>query len=234
VRLNGRRLRDPEKAVVLGTDAIEVDGTPVRAAEKQYLMVNKPRGVVVSARDERDRRTVYSLISGYRQWLAPVGRLDRASEGLLLMTNDPAWGARISSPDSHLEKTYHVQVATVATQEMLDRMLAGVRTSDGALLRVKRARIVRVGRKNSWLEIVLEEGQNRHIRRLLSALGVEVLRLVRIAIGALKLGNLAKGSVRPLREEEQKVLARRSVPQREHRVDRHPFQARGLGLREVP
>lgn len=206
VRVNGRLIRDPEKPIVLGRDAIEVDGTGVYAAEKLYLMLNKPRGVVVSARDERNRRTVYALLPTYRQWLAPVGRLDQASEGLLLMTNDPAWGARISSPDTHIEKTYHVQVRAVANSQLIERMVGGVRLDDGNLLRVKRASIVRLGKRNSWLEIVLEEGKNRHIRRLLSALDIEVLRLVRIAIGSLKLGDLPKGSVRLLTEDEQKAL----------------------------
>ena len=207
VRLNGRTVHDPEKPVELATDTIEVDGAKVSAVEKIYLMLNKPRGVVVSARDEKDRRTVYSLIPGYQQWLAPVGRLDRASEGLLLMTNDPSWGAAISSPESQLEKIYHVQIRALASQELLERMVKGVRTGDEELLRVKHARIVRLGGKNSWLEIVLEEGKNRHIRRLLSALGIEVLRLVRIAIGNLELGDLPKGSVRILTEEEQKALS---------------------------
>jgi len=143
--------------------------------------------------------------------VAPVGRLDKASEGLLLLTNDPAWAARITSPESHIEKTYHVQVATVANQALLDQLTAGC-NQGGEFLCVKRATIVRTGEKNSWLEIVLDEGKNRHIRRLLAALRVEVLRLVRVAIGPLQLGELVKGSVRSLtREERDALLARRSA-----------------------
>jgi 23S rRNA pseudouridine2605 synthase len=206
VRLNGRVVRDPEKPVVLGQDAIEVDGYKLGLAKKLYFVMNKPRGIVTSAHDEKGRDTIYSLLPEGRQWVAPVGRLDKASEGLLLLTNDSEWGARIASPEMHIEKTYHVQVAAVADEELIQRMTLGIGTTDGDFLRVKRAAIVRVGKKNSWLEIVLDEGKNRQIRRLLAALGIEVLRLVRIAIGPLRLGDLSKGKVRQLTLEEKAAL----------------------------
>lgn len=206
VRLNGRVVRDPEKPVALAKDRIEVDGSKVGKAAKIYLMLNKPRGVVTTARDEKGRETVYSLLPEEQQWLAPVGRLDKASEGLLLLTNDSEWGAQIASPEAHVDKTYHVQIATVAGRELLDRVIEGGRTADGDLLRVKQAAILRVGEKNSWLEIVLDEGKNRQIRRLFSALGIEVLRLVRVAIGPVRLGTLPKGEVRALSEEETRAL----------------------------
>jgi 23S rRNA pseudouridine2605 synthase len=218
VRLNGRVARDPEKPVALNRDTIEVDGRKLGAANKLYLMMNKPRGIVTSARDEKGRDTVYSLLLEYRRWLAPVGRLDKASEGLLLLTNDSEWGARIASPEMHVEKTYHVQVAAVADEVLIRRLTSGVRPSGdraigpsgdlkgGGVLCVKRAAIVRVGKKNSWLEIVLDEGKNRQIRRLLAALGIEVLRLMRIAIGPLQLGDLPKGKVRELTQEEKAAL----------------------------
>ncbi len=95
VRLNGRVVRDPEKPVVLGQDAIEVDGHKLGPAEKLYFVMNKPRGIVTSAHDEKGRDTVYSLLPESKRWVAPVGRLDKASEGLLLLTNDSEWGSRI-------------------------------------------------------------------------------------------------------------------------------------------
>jgi 23S rRNA pseudouridine2605 synthase len=209
VRLNGRLVRDPERPLLLGKDRIEVDGNKLGQAEQLYLMLNKPRGVVTTARDEKGRKTIYSLLPDYteKDWLAPVGRLDMASEGLLLLTNDSAWGARIASPDAHIEKTYHVQIGTVASQEFVDRLQKGVRTAAGDFLAVKRASVLRLGKKNSWLEIVLDEGKNRHIRRMLSEVGIEVLRLVRIAIREVRLGDLPKGKARPLTNEQKDALA---------------------------
>lgn len=174
-------------------------------------MMNKPRGVVTTAHDEKGRDTVYSLLPETQQWVAPVGRLDKASEGLLVLTNDSAWGARIASPETHVAKTYHVQVAALADDDLIGRLIAGVRLvsadrKNGEILRVKRASIVRIGKKNSWLEIVLDEGKNRQIRRLLAALGIDVLRLVRIAVGPLQLGDLPKGKVRELTQEEKAAL----------------------------
>jgi 23S rRNA pseudouridine2605 synthase len=226
VRLNGGAARDPETPVVLDQDSIEVDGRKLGPAKRLYFVMNNPRGIVTSAHDEKGRDTVYSLLSESQQWVAPVGRLDKASEGLLLLTNDSEWGARMASPEGHIEKTYHVQVAAVADEELIQRMTLGTRVAsgnrvigssgdpirpkarplavlDGEFLRVKRAAIVRVGKKNSWLEIVLDEGKNRQIRRLLAALGIEVWRLVRIAIGPLQLGNLPKGKVRELTQERK-------------------------------
>jgi 23S rRNA pseudouridine2605 synthase len=137
-----------------------------------------------------------------------VGRLDKASEGLLLSTNDSEWSARVLAPESHVEKTYHVQVATVAKAALLESMGQGVKSRDGDFLGAKTVRMVRGGKRNTWLEIVLEEGKNRHIRRMLAEFGIEVRRLIRIAIGPLSLGNLPKGSWRPLTSDEKQALTR--------------------------
>src|SRR5205823_3943165 len=164
VRLNGQLVFDPERPLILGKDTIAVDGHSLAEANKTYLMLNKPRGIVTTARDERGRPTVYSFLSKETPWVAPVGRIDKASEGLLLLTNDSAWAARITSPENHVEKTYHVQIAKVADQILLDQLMAGCKDNNGEFLRVKRATVIRSGKKNSWLEIVLDEGKNRHIR----------------------------------------------------------------------
>ena len=139
------------------------------------------------------------------RWIAPVGRLDKASEGLLLVTNDSEWAARVIAPNTHLDKTYHVQIAQVADDRLVACLQNGIE-SDGAMLRVKSVKRLRSGEKNSWLEIVLDEGKNRHIRRMLDALGVDVLRLVRVAVGPLALGDLAKGAFRPLTLAEKALL----------------------------
>jgi 23S rRNA pseudouridine2605 synthase len=208
VRVNNRVARDPEQSVILGRDHIQVDKQELNPEKKIYLMMNKPRGLVTTANDEQDRETVYSLLTKYRQWLAPVGRLDKASEGLLLFTNDSHWADRTASPSTHLDKTYHVQIAMPGDDGLAHRLTQGIKTAEGEFLKAKGATIVRHGEKNSWLEIVLDEGKNRQIRRMLAALSVEVLRLVRIAIGPLRLGDLPKGSVRELSKEEKKALDR--------------------------
>jgi 23S rRNA pseudouridine2605 synthase len=211
VRLNGVVRRDPEMPAHLRGDRIEVDGRAIEAAAKIYLMLNKPRGVVTTASDEKGRETVYDSLAAAgieeAQWLAPVGRLDKASEGLLLLTNDSEWAARVLAPETHLAKTYHVQIGAVAGEEVLVSLRKGVR-SEGELLRVRSVDILRRGERSSWLEIALDEGKNRHIRRMLEALGIEVLRLVRVSIGPLALGDLAKGAARPLNGVEKTLLDR--------------------------
>lgn len=208
VRMNGRLVRDGEQPTQVGKDVVEVDGSQVDLAEQKYLMMNKPRGFLTTASDDKGRKTIYSLLPDHEQWVAPVGRLDMASEGLLLLTNDSAWGARIAAPESHIEKTYHVQIATLAGPELLERIKRGVPTDQGQFLTVKQVGVVRHGKKNSWLEIVLDEGKNRQIRRILGELGVEILRLIRVAIGPLELGDLPKGKTRELRRNEvQKLTA---------------------------
>jgi 23S rRNA pseudouridine2605 synthase len=202
VRLNGEPRCDPETPVRLERDRIEVDGNKITAESRIYLMLNKPRGVVTTASDEKGRQTVYSLLGQTSPWVGPVGRLDKASEGLLLLTNDTEWGARISDPATHLDKTYHVQVGVLANQTLTNKLVRGVPV-EGELLRAKGARVLRSGEKNTWLEIVLDEGKNRQIRRMFEHLGIEVLRLIRVAIGPLALGELAKGKSRALTAAEK-------------------------------
>ena len=206
VRLNGATQRDPERGVHLERDRIEVDGVAVAGQKRVWLMLNKPRGVVTTASDEKGRSTIYDCLKPGFPWLAAVGRLDKASEGLLLLTNDSEWGARIAAPETHLDKTYHAQVAALADEALIAKLTRGIRTHGNELLRAKSAQILRHGERNTWLEIVLDEGKNRQIRRMFEALGIEVLRLVRVAIGPLALGHLAKGAYRPLTAEEKQLL----------------------------
>lgn len=211
VTQNGRVVRDPESPARMPQDRIEVDGVPLDQAASTYLMMNKPRGVVTTASDEKGRETVYDLLDAGLPWVGPVGRLDKASEGLLLFTNDSEWAARITQPSSHLERKYHVQVNRVADAELLAGIIEG-RAEGGQHLRAKMASLLRHGGKNSWLEITLEEGKNRQVRRLLEALALRVLRLVRVSLGPLELGDLKKGSTRRLTPEEKAAVDRALRP----------------------
>jgi 23S rRNA pseudouridine2605 synthase len=169
-------------------------------------MLNKPRGSITTTSDEKGRATVYQFLSHSQlPWVAPVGRLDKASEGLLLFTNDSEWAAKVLAPETNLEKKYHVRVDAAADDMLIQKLSRGVETEAG-WLRVGSARVIRGGTRRSWLEIVLDEGKNRHIRRIFEHLGIEVLRLVRIAIGPLALGDLPKGAVRALTASEKKAL----------------------------
>lgn len=208
MRVNGVVRRNPETAVLLCNDRITVEGKAVAAAARVYLMMNKTRGLVTTASDEKNRPTVYSLLPAGIPWVSPVGRLDQASEGLLLFTNDTGWAAAITDPASHLDKTYHVQISTVADEHLLDSLRKGIATQQGDFLQVKSVKVLRTGRSNSWIEVILDEGKNRQIRRMLEECGVEVLRLVRVAIGPLLLGELPKASCRALSKIEKLNLER--------------------------
>ena len=206
VRVNGRAVHDPEFPVRKGMDVVAIDGAAAAAAERVVLMLNKPRGLVTTTRDEQGRATVYQCFEGAQlPWLAPVGRLDKASEGLLLFSNDPAWAARLAAPATGPAKTYHVQIDQLPSARLLQQLARGVAV-DGEKLRAKSARSLRSGARHAWLEIVLDEGRNRHIRRLLEACDVAVLRLVRVRIGGLALGELPKGQWRLLGEQEISAL----------------------------
>jgi 23S rRNA pseudouridine2605 synthase len=219
VRVNGRIEKKGHASVLPDRDRIEVDGRRVSSPQKTYLMLNKPRGLVTTASDEKSRRTVYDCFSGSDfPWLSPVGRLDKASEGLLLFTNDTRWAAAILDPEARLDKTYHVQVKGLIDDEILERMMAGAVAPEGDFLRAKRASLLRRGARGGWLEVVLDEGRNRHIRRLLNSLGIEVIRLLRVAIGPLPLGELAKGAHRRLTTEEVKALTFAARPRTRHFV----------------
>jgi 23S rRNA pseudouridine2605 synthase len=201
VRVNGNLVGDHEFPVTEGRDRIVVDGLEPAPPARRVIMLNKPRGLVTTTRDEKGRDTVYTCLEGGGlPWLAPVGRLDKASEGLLLFSNDPRWAARITDPGSGPGKKYHVQINRLPPD--LPANLERGAIVDGERLAAKAARCLRQGERNAWLEIVLDEGRNRQIRRMLSAFDVSVLRLVRVAIGSLSLGGLPKGQWRELTTEE--------------------------------
>jgi len=206
VSVNGAPVHDPEFPVRADADEIRIEGLDATPRQRVVLMLNKPRGLVTTTRDERGRQTVYRCLEGAGlPWLAPVGRLDKASEGLLLFSNDPAWAARVTDPATGPLKTYHVQIDRLPDAALLAALAAGV-VVDGERLGCHAVEVLRAGTRYAWLQIVLDEGRNRQIRRLLEALGVSVLRLVRVAVGPLVLGTLAKGGWRLLTDAEVAAL----------------------------
>jgi len=209
VRVNGKLVRDTALRVRPEQDVIEVEGARVTRVEHVYLMLNKPRGLVTTADDPQGRATIYECLRGAPlPFVAPVGRLDKASEGLLLLTNDSRWSARLLDPASHVDKVYHVQVRGDALDAVLARVAAGVvERATGERLAVKAISLLRTGsRSGAWFEVTLDEGKNRQLRRIFAEVGVEVMRLVRVKIGSLALGDLAKGAWRPLTADEAQSL----------------------------
>jgi 23S rRNA pseudouridine2605 synthase len=211
VRVNGVAARDKTLRINPEDALIEVDGAPIARAARVYLALNKPRGLVTTRVDPRGRATIYEcLTDASLPFVGPVGRLDKASEGLLLLTNDSRWSARLLDPVTHVDKTYHVQVRGTGLDTIIGRVANGIIDPEtGEHLSIKRISLLRTGsRSTAWFEVVIDEGKNRHLRRVFSHLEVEVLRLVRVAIGPLLLGDLAKGTWRFLTDEEVRILSK--------------------------
>jgi 23S rRNA pseudouridine2605 synthase len=212
VTVNGRRATDGSRRVSPERDVIALDGAAAAApVARTYVMLNKPRGVLTTRSDPSGRATVYDhLTDASLPFLGPVGRLDQASEGLLLLTNDTQWANAITAPASHVRKTYHVQVDRVPDAALLDALRGGIETSDGALLRAVTVEVLRAGERHGWLRVELDEGKNRQIRRMVESCGAAVLRLVRTGIGPLVLGDLPKAQWRHLTVDEVAQLSRAS------------------------
>ncbi|MGB9664423.1 MAG: pseudouridine synthase [Ignavibacteria bacterium] len=207
VKVNFNVCRDNTRRIKLNKDKIEVDGEVIKPKEFVYIMLNKPRGFVTTTRDEKNRETVFKCFEGHKlPYIFPVGRLDKASEGLLLFTNDSEWANQILDPNNHIHKTYYVKINRKIDDVVLNQINSGIRDKSGEILKVVSAKILKEGTKTLWLKIVLDEGKNRHIRRIFENLGIEVLRLVRVSIGNLQLGNLKKGEFRFLEKEEIKLF----------------------------
>ena len=207
VSVNGETIRDPEARIDIERDRVVVDGAAVAQAEYVYVMMNKPAGVVTTSSDERGRPTVFDLLDDADlPKLSAVGRLDLESEGLLLFTNDSRWANRISAPTSHVDKVYHVQIDRVPDVALFERLKRGVQDR-GELLKAKRVETLSLTDTDAWLEIVLDEGKNRHIRRMLAACDAAVVRLIRVSIGPVKLGKMKPGTYRELTAEEIAALS---------------------------
>jgi 23S rRNA pseudouridine2605 synthase len=205
-------VREISRRVVPETDRIEIDGAPIAKEKHVYIALNKPRGLVTTRNDPEGRATIYECLEGADlPLLGAVGRLDKASEGLLLLTNDTQWSNALLDPASHVDKTYHVQVRGTDGAGLIEGVRA--RGREGGRSALKSIELLRTGsRSTAWFIVVLDEGRNRQIRRVFEAIDVEVLRLVRVAIGTLALGDLAKGEWRHLTAAEVKALTPRGAP----------------------
>jgi 23S rRNA pseudouridine2605 synthase len=210
VRVGGRVVRELGTKVDPGREQVSVDGQPLRGERPVYWMVNKPRGYLCTNHDPAGRPRAVDLVPHVPQRVYTVGRLDEDSEGLLLLTNDGDLAFRLMHPRFGVEKTYVVQVAGRPTRDELQSLLAGVWLSDGRV-RARRVKRLKAQGESTWLEVVLSEGKNREVRRMLARLGHKVLRLKRTALGPLRL-DLAPGKSRPLRYDELARLRRAASP----------------------
>jgi len=209
LKVNGRVVRDPECWVCPGQDTIHLDGERLKSARKIYLLFYKPKGVITSHGDPAGRKTVYDCLDELGRWVAPVGRLDKDTSGLLLLTNDTEFADFVASPQSRVAKTYLAKLSGLVSDEIIARLSAGVEMKRGDWAKPQSVRRVEDRGKYSWLEIVLTEGKNREVRRMLEAVGFKVLKLVRIRIGSLALEGLEVGKWRELKPAEVAAVRRR-------------------------
>ena len=193
VRVNGKVVQNPDQWVDLERDRVTLDGKPLRAAEKLYLLLYKPKGYLTTFRDPEGRPTVYDLIGDAGAWLSPVGRLDLDTSGLILMTNDTDFAERVTNPDHKVPKTYQVKASTLLTDEQLEQLRRGVELADGPTRPAQVTRL-RDSAKYTYLEMTITEGRNRQVRRMLEAVGSKVLKLVRTAIGPIRSGICRSGN----------------------------------------
>lgn len=207
--VNGKRVQNPDHWVDIDRDRISIDGKPLRAAAKTYILLYKPKGYLTTWKDPQGRSTVYDLIGDAGTWLSPVGRLDLDTSGLLLMTNDNAFAERITNPDHKVPKTYQIKASTLLSEEQLERLRQGVTLNDG-LTRPAAVKRLRDGPKHTFLEMTITEGRNRQVRRMLEAVDSKVSKLVRTAIGPIRIGELPVGKWRPLTPAEFTSLISRS------------------------
>jgi pseudouridine synthase len=230
VRVNGKLIQTPDHWVDLERDRVTLDGKPVRAGEKVYLLLYKPKGYLTTYKDPQGRPTIYDLLAGVGQWLVPVGRLDLDTSGLLLLTNDTQFAERVTNPEFKVPKTYLVKTASRLSDEDLARLRDGIELSDGP---TKPAVVTRQRDSGShtFLEITITEGRNRQVRRMIEAAGSRVLKLVRTSIGPVRIGALPIGQHRPLTPAEVSALSRAGASARPPHAKSSAFRRAGRKIR---
>lgn len=206
VKVNGKVVQNPDQWVDLERDRVTLDGKALRVAEKLYLLLYKPKGYLTTFRDPEGRPTVYDLIGDAGAWLSPVGRLDLDTSGLILMTNDTDFAERVTNPDHKVPKTYQFKASTLLTDEQLEQLRQGVELADGPT-RPAQVKRLRDSAKYTHVEMTITEGRNRQVRRMVEAVGSKVLKLVRTAIGPVRIADLQIGKWRKLTEDEFVALS---------------------------
>lgn len=201
VRVNGKIIQNPDHWIDLKLDRVTLDGKPLRSPAKTYLLLYKPKGYLSTYRDPEGRPTVYDLIQDADAWLAPVGRLDLDTSGLLLFTNDTDFAERIMNPEHKVPKTYQVKTSTRLSEDQIEQLRQGVSLSDGPTRPATVTRL-RDSATHTVLELTITEGRNRQVRRMIEAVGSKVRKLVRTAIGPIRIGELPIGKWRVLTDEE--------------------------------
>jgi len=205
VTVNGQATQNPDQWVDMERDRVRFDGKPLEIRERVYVLLFKPTGYLTTYKDPEGRPTVYDLVKDVATFLSPVGRLDLDTSGLLLMTNDNRLAERVTNPDSHVPKTYLVTASPALSEAQLQRLRDGLDLSDGPT-RPATVRRVRDSAQDTQFEIVLTEGRNRQVRRMVEALDAKVLELVRVKIGAIGIGTLPVGTWRMLTRAEVAAL----------------------------
>jgi 23S rRNA pseudouridine2605 synthase len=210
VAVGSRIVVDPTARVRPAHDRIDIDGTRIfTPRERIVVALHKPTGFVTTRVDTRGRPTVYDLLTGLDAWVFPVGRLDRDSSGLLILTNDHSLSANLTDPAHGTPKVYHVRVKGIPSHEALRCLRSGMTLRDGTATRPASARLLGITRDGQgWIEIVLREGKKRQIRRMCAMVGHDVLALTRVGVGELSLGSLAAGAWRRLTGAEVSRLVR--------------------------
>ncbi|HWF10949.1 MAG TPA: pseudouridine synthase [Bryobacteraceae bacterium] len=206
VRVNGRVIENPDHWIDFDRDRILFDDKPLASKERLYILLYKPAGYITTLKDPENRPTVYDLIADVDSFVSPVGRLDLDTSGLLILTNDTQFAERLTNPDHKIPKTYLVKCSTLVDDEVLDRLRGGVELSDGPT-RPAEVRRVRDSGRHSHIEIRIMEGRNRQVRRMIEAVGSNVMKLVRTAIGGIQIGALKIGEWRALDAREIESLS---------------------------
>jgi pseudouridine synthase len=230
LKVNGKVVRDPDLWVQPAHDSLQLDGQRLKPARKTYLLFYKPKGVITSHGDPTGRKTVYDYLGDIGKWVSPVGRLDKDTSGLLLLTNDTEFANHVTNPNSKVLKTYLVKTSGILSEETVTKLNAGVEMKRGDWASPVSVRRVEDRGKYTWLEVVLAEGKNREVRRMIEAVGFKVLKLVRTGLGPLTLARLQIGKWRELTPSEVATLRKTSAGFRKNSPGPNAGQACSTGL----